>query len=213
MVETVLVLPVLLVVIVLTFFLSSALVRLGHASNLARYEADRLAHDAVGFSSDDTRNATFFGGNAVDIDVATTSRFPDYVLDVHANAVNQVDPNAVPFFEALVDDLPLGVEVRTTVTHEEGGLWARFNRPVTGGHVRLDQPWAYAYRLREDTSIDAWVYETPPYLQTQEVVRDVYLTEMGDLLDAFAGGNPWAEMLRRMMEEPLEYRGPAFPAQ
>ncbi len=232
MIETVLVIPFFLIIFMLLFFAGQAFVRMHQGVAVNRYDTWRAADQAPGPSD----TAALAAGSSEmmrygpDLTRSTVRDFPDYVHELHQNAVGAYDPSAADFAEAVMNDLPSGQREHLIATYPGGRIVGgldrlfpsntgspRFNRPITSIHLRLDHPWPHAPRIRWYDSGDGFLMKyrptTQPTVDLLDTVRDERLTDLADRLQALADqGNGLADRINFTIGRIAPYRGPEFPA-
>lgn len=223
--ETLLVLPLLLVVFVLIFFIGQSMSRLQRASVMDRYEAWRREARAPGPQAVLTStnpvtwnaqqlNATFFGGNAETVQTQIDRYFPPDANDMLVLDVSGFWPEAGPLVESVFERLPIGERVRFHTHHRNTvPILEQFTGPITKTHVFFGHEWKYSNRVRFDGSLNKWTYTTSPQLTHMPVIRDEFFDNydwrLGRLAD---NGNDLAGLLQTFYLAEPPYRGPDFPA-
>lgn len=211
MMETVLVLPVVLVVLALLLGLGRSMTRWQQVAVLDRYEAWRQVSDAPGPQRTDELNEAFLRGRAAELEVVGDDAFPSEPTDLLRDGAAWYSPEAGWFADRVVERLPDGRRVRVTATFVPGlPLESRLNLagPVHHAHVRLDHEWKFVNRVRYDARADRWV-PAGPRTSFAEPIRDRYLETLDGRLDWLeTSGNGVARSVRRLYLHEPPYRGP-----
>jgi hypothetical protein len=173
MIETVLVLPVFLVIVALVLYFGFAMVRVQQTQELARYESWRASADAPGpsllpgvpssvdanYASQPTlysREVVFPGlgrvGNSApdDAGLRETTYLPPEPAFRFAELVSQLNPSAAPLAEALSqgNGLPAGASVQATVIDVPDTPFAeQFAGPMYARFFRPDGDWRYVNNM------------------------------------------------------------------
>ncbi|MDX1681835.1 MAG: TadE/TadG family type IV pilus assembly protein [Phycisphaeraceae bacterium] len=213
MTETVLVLPVLLLILMFLVYFGRANLRVQHAGITDRYEAWRQAADAPGPSSDPTTgnlqlNTTFFGDNAEQLSVTSRSTWPDDASEVLVGAVagTQFADDTPQYIQRVFETLPGGRQVNVKVTHENRvAVWERFNRPIRRNHVQLDGDWAYPAGWNTGERPWSWQGRGVSHVNA---IRDTYFDPFDQALANRYSGNGLAGMIRQLYLRRPAYRGP-----
>jgi len=223
--ETLLALPLLLLVFVLIFFVGQSMSRLQRASVMDRYEAWRREARAPGPQAvqmdmqpptwrAEQLNSAFFGGNAERVDTEIYRYFPSDASDMLVAEVGGFWPEAGPLVDLIYDRLPIGERVRFQTHHRNTvPILEQFAGPITKAHVFFGHEWKFSNRVRYDGSLDKWTYISGPQLSHMPVIRDEFFDDynwrVGRLAD---NGNDLARLLQTFYLAEPPYRGPDFPA-
>ncbi len=167
MMETVLVLPLVLVVLALLFFFGQAMTRLQRSSVTDRYEAWRQTQYAPGPGAEYSRgpvefggagllDQAFFAGNASDLDIAersgrvhvseTTDLVTEAVLDIATRSdTPEYEPqSAADMVEARHLRSPAWWRIDLATEHTSSvPLYQRFAGAVHHQHTVIDGDWSY----------------------------------------------------------------------
>ncbi len=174
MMETVLVLPLVLVVLALLFFFGQAMTRLQRSSVTDRYEAWRqtqyapgpgaeFAKNPVEFGNANMLDQAFFAGNASDLSVAdragrvNISEPSDLVAD---SARGIAPPSDSPVYDPdVAGDMILARHLRSpawwridlaTEHTSSVPLYQRFAGPVLHQHTVIDGDWSYGSWIEQE---------------------------------------------------------------
>lgn len=214
MTEMVLVIPLLAIVIALLFYFGRLVVRVHHASLMARYETWRHADAAPGPSSNDDLqhielNGAFFNGNASEVVHAVDDDdFPEQPYRDMISAAGEASPEAGALADAVV--YRQGGDFRNSHGHREGfgifhedtlAVWERLNR-VTGDRAaggetnpeqtalsrrffRIGTDWQYNRDWR--ASADIWARSGPNDPHPLRARRDAFFMSFDEDLDSVDG--------------------------
>ncbi len=215
MVETLLALPIIMLILGLLFYVGRAMSRLQGAETMARYEtwrqADRVPDDegphADAATGHRLLNDTFLAGRADAIDHGVGDRFSTDAVDELADAVELASEPAGLLLEALRNHLPHGRTTRQETEHTTASRLGRlFDGPVQKAHTRADHDWRFVNGW--DALTSPWT-PGPPYARNHEAIRDVFFPDYDEALHALAAdGNPLAAAMRRLYLQHEGYRGP-----
>jgi hypothetical protein len=209
--ETVLILPLVVVILAITFYLGKVVVRIEHASVMARYETWRDVGQAPGPGSGDPThpelNMAFFGGKADELSqVLGDNYFPEEPYDELRQAVSARSSDAAALTEAYIirpggeHRMSRGRREAFTVRHQNTELdWDRItsiaNRPVDNpeqsplvrGHTRIGNEWRYTNDWR--ASADRWAdtHGGEPAAHHLRALRDAFLMGFDSNLDSLDG--------------------------
>lgn len=223
MIETVLILPFIMIVIVLLIYLGWNFRRLALVSNMDRYsvweqvtpgspgpDIQRLPREV----RNPRLNNAFFGlnnDNALALD--EWRRNDGYLPQAHEDLREQQADETYSYFDAFLEDSPRGVRERFVVTHEhlndaleQMGMTDQMRNRF--GHNRLNGDWRYANGIRYAGQDDGWVpsgYRVVP----GQALRDVFYAELDDRLEGYdSSGNDIASATRALYRSYPAYRGP-----
>jgi hypothetical protein len=145
MIETVLVLPLLLLITALVFFFGRGLVRAQHAQVMAGYGAWRTAAEAPDPSTDAQLNTVFFADHADEVaSVAWGEALAD-APDLLTTAAGNRTPDAQLLAQEVFERLPGPACARYKTTHRNSvPLFERFSGPLRLSHTRPGNDWRYA---------------------------------------------------------------------
>ena len=221
MAEMVLVMPLLLVILSLLFFLGWGMLRMQRTTLVDRYEVWREASDGTGPGADpatreDQLNDTFFMGEAGSIDLVTRTAFGDQDGRVELErAARRLSTDAGDLSREIVDPLVAGrggvAQVQMPVV---GNLWSRFDDTTAARHARLEHEWPYAHGLRLDPArsttgwMQGWRYHAP-HTHTRTALPDLFWQPFDRRLEGYENtGNDIARILRSFYRTHPRYRGP-----
>ena len=219
MVETALITPVLMVVIVLVMYLGWNVRRLQRVTNMDRYEAwrqttpgsrgptqaDLLGHQPL--------NDAFYG------DVSDQAR----QLDESNGRGRTAPPEAYDYLQQLTADetyayleefiasSPTGIYERFEARHDQVSPWlARLMSDLTRtrtGHRRLNGDWRYANGVTYNASKGRWE-PAGRRVAPETSLREVFFVELDEQLEPYARNNELAETIRDFYSAYPPYRGP-----
>lgn len=221
MVETVLVLPILMVVIVLIVYLGWNLRRLEKVTAMDRYSAWQLAmpgspgpaRDAQ--SDHDQLNDAFFADNsdrADELEESYTSiRGP--IPDAHELLLTELIEEDFAYFQNFLEDHPATTQQRFNAEHEDisplldlmGMSNLTSNRT---GHRVLNGDWRFADGIRFNSQTDQWEPGSRRIAPTP-ALSDVFFAQFDEEITAIANGdNPLATATRDFYTRYPGYTGP-----
>ncbi len=194
------VMPLLLVILSLLFYIGMMVVRTQHASVMARYETWRDEADAPGPfwnpehalnpGSAELLNETFYAGQAESIDHYHNGRhFTEETLDQWIDAAMVLSVDAGQVTEDIHFRPPNG-DPRKPHGHREGfvvvheanvPLWRRVHGPIRRQHVRMRSNWPHVEDWRAGP--DEWRSITSPNLHHLRGVRDTFFLPFDEALD------------------------------
>ena len=202
--EMIFVMPLLLVILSLVFYIGMMSVRVQHASVMARYETWRQVTHAPGpyWDPDVTNetgnaqllNETFYGGKAEHIGHTFNGRyFAEQALDGMVNAAGQRSGDAAFAAENILfrppndaPRLPYGHREGFRVEHSvKVPLWRKVHGPIRRRFVRMDNTWPFV----DDwlAGPDTWKSRRGPTLDYLRGVRDAFFGDFDAELDAIDG--------------------------
>lgn len=166
--ETVLVLPLLLVILGMVLYFGRGMLRLQRAQVMDRAEAWRLPHHPTEASLDDALrppnrspgprvipphadglnaklNQAFLGNKADAVEGDVTAIRFDQAINVTLEAANGHSTDARVLAETYFSSFPSGQRPRFKITYTaETLLWQQFESPMAHGSLRLGHDWNYA---------------------------------------------------------------------
>ncbi len=177
MAETVLILPVILVLLLMLLFYGYSVTRLQRASMPDRYEAWRRVHYADGpragglsttqfpaYAGTDHINATFWNDRARTITHGTTSNFPNETREAMIDGASRASVDAGRYADNLLyNELPHGITARfgTTHDHQLGLIQSEaLVGPISHSHTRIGTEWKYVDGMIERDD-GKWVHIQP----------------------------------------------------
>lgn len=210
MTETVLVLPIVLVVLALLLMLGRSMARLHSVSIMDRHEAWRQVAHAPGpgtGAGQGQLNDAFLRGEAERIEAQVDGYFPETPRRWRVNAAEQYSGEAGALAEDAMARWPRGRRVRFATTFGssmplEGELG--LTGPMRHGHVRMENEWKFVNGLRYDSADVRWV-PTGPRVSVMGVLGDRYLEALDQRLTV---GNEVAEVIRGLYARVPGYGGP-----
>lgn len=154
MIETVLVLPVVVAILLMVIYFGRELVRLQRVQVMATYDAWRVADDGTGPWSDNATNnellnQLFLGEKAVDENGDSTIQrlddvapYPDGATRGLVDAAAFYSTQTMTLADRRVTYAPDGVGRRFKVSWPvELAYWVQFESPITQGHTRVKDEW------------------------------------------------------------------------
>ena len=215
MVETVLVLPFVLLILALLFFFGMSFSRVERGAVLDRYEAWRHVARAPGPSAGGDNahlNSLAYGGNAASLDIDRTRHFPSDATDPWLAAAANATWDAGPLAEGMVDTLPTGVRVRQGVKHDSSvPVYQQLMGKVRHQHVRLDGDWRFVNGIQFK---DGRWQPGQPHVNPLATLRDQYFLDFEDALQPHLDAdNPLANILHTYYTHSPGYIGPDVDAQ
>ena len=219
LIETVLALPLILVLVSIIIFFGFQFMRLQRAAVATRYEAWRAVNDAPGprWSPDEDRDGLdplYFGGAAQSLGVVIDDEFSDEPAAILFDAAADRGTDARDLADAWTRELPGGTRARLVVRHDDRvPFWDRMTGPIRRRHTRLAGEWTYSRHLRPDPTLDKWVFAPGPVLgnDTLDAIRQAFLRELDEPLSAMASSNGLASTTRELYRRPPRYDGPDLP--
>jgi hypothetical protein len=216
MIETILVMPLLLVMLSLILFFGWNFKRLITASSIDRYEAWRLADHAPGPSSDGWSSGqivrSFMPSDEPRLDRAIFDQYPTDAPEQMQRAAGEIHSDAGPLAQRMIDELPLGSGVRFSGRYATTSrFWERLSTPIRHDHVRLDGDWRFANGIAWNPVKEKW----EPWghrVAIGRLVREELFSEFDNLLDPYvAGDNALARSVREFYTSYPGYSGPELP--
>ena len=232
MAETVLVLPVILLLLLMLLFYGISMARLQRASGQDRYEAWRRVHYGFGprahglstitnvpYEGIDHINTTFWKNGAEDIGYAYSRFFPDDTRDAMIDEAGRASLDAGDYTDQLLNHaLPHGSTFGfdTTFVHRSDLL---DTDTISHGHTRIGSEWKYVDGVRQRHDGE-WV-QTQPYgrddtewwrighVTPGDTIRYVFMEDLDQPLESPAdSGNRIAIAVRGYYRWFPGYRGP-----
>lgn len=183
--ESVMVIPLLAIVLGLTFFFGWVMLNQQKLRQSARYTTWRRVVRGSGISTR-TLNRTFFGDDAESVGISG-SRVGEPTLLDYADALGAFSAQAGELAEATaVDEFPRGYSARVSAEFPtDVGLWRRFTGGIRARHSREGVEWR-----RGQASVE-------------EAIRELHLSGLEDALDGIPSpGDTLAERLRTLYHRP-----------
>lgn len=230
MVETVLVLPFIMIMIVLIIYLGWNFRRLALVTNMDRYSVwERVTPGAPGPDhqglEQDMRNPrlnnAFFGINGDLADhLDERHDWNHYTPQGHENLRDMQADETYSYFEEFLERNPRAIHERFRADHgdyaldfEEGQKPLEFRDKqavsrTTVGHSRMDGDWRYVNGIRYNSGREAW---EPAYgrVAPGSSLREVFFSEIDDGLDPYVDNdNNLARAIRDFYFSYPSYRGP-----
>ena len=203
MTETVLVLPMLMLILSLIFYFGRVVVRTQHASVMARYETWRDVADAPGpqpttdAENHPQLNSAFFADQAQSLQRHINDRaFPTDTLDEVIGLAQSHSADAQLAAESILYRPPSDTP-RLPHGHREGfttqydtniPLWRRIDGPFQRRHVLMNNDWRYVIDWR--ACADGWPSSaTGAGMRPHHArgVRDAFFADLDTALDAVDG--------------------------
>lgn len=199
MTETVLVMPLLLVILSLVFYFGRMMVRVQHTQVMARYETWRSVIDAPGPHDDydlgdySDLNQTFFASNAEGLEHTTRNdAFPEEAYEELIAQASRSSEAAGDLAERLLYQ-PSGDTPRFSHGRSEGfrvtyttdvPLWRELEGPIRRRHTRIGHEWHFSHNWTAGP--DEWrgSAQPPHHLRA---LRDAFLEEFDNYLDGIDG--------------------------
>lgn len=198
--EMLFVMPLLLVILSLLFYIGMTVVRAQHASVMARYETWRDEADAPGPfwnpghennpGSATLLNEAFYAGQAQSITHYRNNRgFTEETLDALIEAAGRYSGEASQLAEDIHFRPPNG-DPRKPHGHREGfvvqhevdvPLWRKVHGPIRRQHVRMESNWPHVRDWRAGP--DIWESTQGPNLHHLRGVRDTFFLSFDEALD------------------------------
>jgi hypothetical protein len=219
--ETVLVLPLILVILSLLLFFGLSMTRLQRASVIDRYEAARYVHLAPGpaayfeMSTQHWRteqlNQTFFGNGAEtlvgeDIDMQLTD-----VYDLLIRGASARSTDAGRMADAILGYLPADVTSSFSVAHRSSvPLWNQFSGAISQQHAHPGNDWKYVNSVEFSAEKLKWE-PAPPFATPRHAVRDEFLEQLDRQLEPLVMREALVHVIRACYTEYPKYEGPDLP--
>lgn len=213
MMETVLVLPFLVFILLLVMFFGRGVARVQHTQVMDRYEAWRLAAQSPGPSANQNEgnpqmNILFFGEAAKSIDFNSSNYFPTDAPVSLQSAGQQFSTDTGALVDLAYQNFARGVRVEFKTSHQtDTRLWQRFEVPITHSHTRLDHDWKFVNGWRvqnnqwEPNGTGPWMLSPP--------VRDLFFQRFDNDMTAMVNqGNQLAAILQSVYSARPAYVGP-----
>lgn len=221
MVETVLILPFVMIVIVLLIYLGWNFRRLALVTNMDRYVVwDQVTPGAPGPGlqrlSTEVRNPrlnnAFFGLNNDNGLVLEEYRLNDgYQPEAHEDLLQQQADETYSYFDAFIDSNPAGIRERMVARHDhltdslqQMGMADEMRNRF--GHRRLNGDWRYANGVRYADDEVGWMaggYRVSP----ARGLIDVFFAQIDDTLEGY-DDNEIARASRNLYTSYPAYHGP-----
>lgn len=240
MMETVLVLPFILLILSLSVFFGFTAQRVQRSMMMDRYEAWRGAARAPGpqiniAGAIDVQNAdagdtfqmraTFFDTDApATLGIEASDYFPLEAYDELEDFAGNHDTRAARLSESYFQELPRGRSMRFIVRHDTAiPLWNRLIKPIRHRHTVMDTDWRYTNAVLFndqwfDTTVGIYrdVLEPDaghpiPIMGPGPAVRETFLADFDRRVDPYAVSNPLAARIQSFYNDYPVYRGPTVP--
>lgn len=212
MVETVLVMPLLVLILAFVIYFGRGVVRVQHAQVMDRYEAWRQANGHPSGPHPDTpqghtlMNQAFYDDNAEELRYGSSNFFPRDAQDDLIDAAEAFRLETGDLADEAFGRFPNGRSVWFEVQHREPvRAWRQFNGPIRHRHTRLDHTWRHANYWGNESEEDLRNGGTAMYASLRDVFYDDLDQELQDLAN---GGNDMARMVRHLYLYYEGYRGP-----
>lgn len=194
MIETVLTLPIIMVLLLMLLYYGWSMARLQRAAMVDRYEAWRQVYNAPGpaiTSSNSQINQAFWSNQAIGITDTSPGLLPDDTRDELVALAAAGSPEAGDLADALLYDvLPHGRSIRFTTSHDAmSEAVEAIHGPIRHTHTRIHNEWKFANGVR--LSGGAWE-EAPPRVTPGMMVANTFMTELDPQLESIAGGDSGA---------------------
>ncbi len=223
MVETVIILPFVMVMLVLIIYLGWNFRRASQITNMDRYAV--WEEVTPGSPGPDTQrrqdtirnprlNNTFFGltgDQALTLDEHLDRR--DYTPQGHEDLRDMQADETYSYYEEFLERSPTALFERFAATHEHiSDMLEQMGMSVltrnSMGHSRMNGDWRYANGVTFNGARNIWTpagYRVTP----GESLREVFFAEFDDGLEPYdSGGNNLAKAIREFYLSYPEYRGP-----
>lgn len=222
MIETVLVLPIILLVLSLLFLFGLNFMRLTEATEASRYTAWRSAEQAPGPQDASGVDLAFFRDEADSVTIDVDAGFPDDNREVLTDAIEELaGVDTLVYAEDWLDRFPTGRVATVRVTHDTDiPLWQRFNGTIEQREARIGNEWKYVNEVLDpapdgggptwfDDDSQRWITGSPPPLGQTSILRDIYYQTFDDTMEPIAAnGNSQAGTIRGYYLWLPSYRGP-----
>ena len=223
MVETVVVMPFILFVMVLILYLGWNFRREALVTNMDRYVVWKQATpgstgpDTQGLPADlrnpRLNNAFYEINNDQAIKLNELSKNTGYLPQSYQTLRDRQADETFSYFDAFLDRNPRGHHQRFTAKHEQiNNLLKQLGMAdITRngeGFGRLNGDWRYANGIRYDGRSDKW---KPAYQRVSpgSAMREVFFADLDDGLEPYAdSGNKLASVIREFYLSYPAYRGP-----
>ena len=215
MFETMLVIPFLLFLLLILFYVGKDSVRGQHASSMVRYEAwrDATAQGVPAPQADGARghpqlNSVFFGDGAARLQGQVSQAFPPTAMDNLIFALG--DPDAATLTTELAHHFDHGRTAAFSTTHTDDlSFWQRFNGPMQRRHVRIGHNWRFVNGWRFVGNTDDWVHAgSGPWLLNPPAQEAFFSSIEQPLADFADSGNILADSIRSVYRAKPGYVGP-----
>lgn len=222
MVETVLITPLLMVVIVLLMYLGWSFRRLERVTNMDRYEAWRettpgasgptqapiLGHEPL--------NQAFYGDVSDQARTLTeaTNRGRTDIPDAHRTLQQQTADEGFAYLESFLNSSPTNLYERFEARHDQvSPFLERFmsdSSRTRTGHRRLNGDWRFANGVTYNPGKQKWEpagYRVAP----GPALLEVFFVELDEGLNPYTDNNELARAIQEFYTAYPSYRGPDIP--
>lgn len=225
MVETVLVLPFIMLIISMLVFFGWRMVDVHNTNHASRYVTWRRAASAPGprltrvivLDQDDEDqwiwdgpeiNTMQFADNAENIRGTTSGYFPAESRQLLIDTAGGRSADAGDYAQTMVARLPRGqtVELQTTLASDIP-LWRRLERPIRHRSTKLNGQWRYANGITQRRD-GQWI-AAGPRVTPGQTVRDVFLIDLDEALQE--AGNQASGLTQAIRRAYLRYPGYVGP--
>ncbi|MEM9416624.1 MAG: TadE family protein [Planctomycetota bacterium] len=222
MVETVLITPLLMIVIVLLMYLGWNFRRLQRVTNMDRYEvwrettpgstgpgkADVLGHEPL--------NQAFYSDISDPARTLTQSRGRGRtaIPEAHRTLQQQTADEGFAYLESFLGSSPTGIYERFEARHDQvSPFLATFMSDTSStrtGHRRLNGDWRYANGVAFNGQKQKW--EPASYrVAPGPALREVFFVELDEGLSPYTRNNRLAQAIQDFYTAYPSYRGPDIP--
>lgn len=223
MVETVIVLPFIMAVLVLIIYLGWNFRRQAQVTNMDRYAAWKQTtpgatgpapqHIPTEMRNPRMNNAFYglTGDQATRLDELRNN--PGYMPRAHERLRDRQADETYSYFNAFLERNPRGVQERFTATHEQinNALERMGMADITRnaeGHGRLNGDWRYVNGIHYNSAFGKWM-PANRRVSPGSAMREVFFAEMDDGLEVYdSRGNRLARAIREFYLSYPGYRGP-----
>lgn len=224
MMETVLIMPFIVVALMLIVYLGWNFRRLATVTNMDRYAIwESVTPGAPGPDpqgiADDVRspqlNAAFFGLNKDEANTLSELRATEgvrYLPEGHRELRDQQTDETYAYFDEFLEINPAGIRQRFTATHDQS-----VNTDLLGlselirnshGHSRMNGDWRFVNGIRYNGDLDKWQPNSRRVVPG-EALRETFFAELDDGLEPYdSNGNNLAGAIRDFYLAYPGYVGP-----
>lgn len=223
MMETVLVMPFIMLALVLIVYLGWNFRRLAQVTNMDRYAVwESVTPGAPGPDTQGLEqpmrnprlNKVFFELNsdqAVELDELHSTGNNRYLPEGHRVLRDQQTDEAYSYFNEFLNRNPRGNRQRFTSTHNQSVNTrlldlTDFTRD-RHGHSRMNGDWRYLNGIEYDSERDKW-QPARPRVSPASSLREVFFAEFDDGLDSLSSDNEYATGVRQFYQSYPPYAGP-----
>ncbi|QQE13118.1 pilus assembly protein [Planctomycetota bacterium] len=209
MAETVLIMPLVLVIFALVVFFGLSMLRTERTSIMDRYIVWKEAYRAPGPETVEDLNNAFLGGDADKIEYRTSQEPANRPLMALQNAVKERSRTTYEYTNEMLEDFPSQIKFVFKTSYNTGipffewlGTWHKH------GHERVDNEWKFV-NVPVLNEYDKWTYGNEEKVSPEFVQTDYFWSWYDSaLVQCIRNDNEYAMIFREFHHSRPTYRGP-----